>query len=59
MELVKGIQLFTYGSFAAKVQIIVTSPPEVAFDGKLRVRAETNGATRARRLVFRKTHKIQ
>lgn len=40
------------GSPAAVVQVIVTSPPEVGFFGTETVRAETNGATRARRLSF-------
>jgi len=38
------------GSFAATVHLIVMVPPEVGFEGTSRVRADTKGATRARRL---------
>lgn len=38
------------GSLAADVHLIVTVPPEVGFSGTWRVRAETRGATRTRRV---------
>jgi hypothetical protein len=38
------------GSFGAEFHLMVIVPPEVGFSGTSRVRADTRGATKARRL---------
>ena len=51
MRIAKRVNVWlTYGSPAADVQLMVTVPPLVISLGAERVRAETKGATSARRL---------
>jgi hypothetical protein len=46
------------GSVAAEDQKMVIDPPEVGLAGDWRVRAETNGATTARRLSLQNIFRI-